>query len=154
MGIRKILSTENENCIIGSSLMKTVQESLESIESIFEEPGGLNIAEQTISIFPLAVESYYKQDEITMEMKATLLYKYTRQKTWRIFDSSNGKSNNMTVLWSNNMGSNATYNRIPDHATMYAELEIAHETLTVSQKAWTRSRKYVLAGLIPLKMET
>ena len=134
------LYIHNENCIIGSSLMKTAQLSLESVDVLTKEADGLSVSEKTVSRFPLAVESYYKQDESTMDMQATILYSYGRDKSWTVTDGTTGSTNMMTVSWLNNMASNATYNRTLDHTTVYLELGKAKERYQVSQVPWNSCR--------------
>jgi hypothetical protein len=127
----------NSNNLIGSSQTRTIQNSSYLTESIMILPNGKQYVQSSFSNYPLYVEDYYAQDTTSFDMQATVLYEYYRARKWSSQSATDALLDEVPfsyeVKWSNQMISDAIYNRTLDHMTVYEESDNAKE----SYRIWT-----------------
>jgi hypothetical protein len=131
--------TINSNNLIGNSQTRTIQNSSYTTESTMILPNGNQFSQSSYSNYPLYVEDYYAQDATSFDMQATVLFEYYRARKWTSQPAAasllafNEMPYSYEVKWSNQMISDAVYNRALDHTTVYEESDNAKE----SYRIWT-----------------
>jgi hypothetical protein len=129
--------TINTNTLLNEgSTTRTIQNSTCITESKTIFYNGDIYEETTASHYPLYVEDYYGEDETTMDLAAVVAQGYNRVRQWSFQPAGNNTTRDdypkknikehreaffYEVSWSNQMFSNASYNRSLDHNTVFVQ---------------------------------
>jgi hypothetical protein len=133
---------ENDNSLIGSSTTKTLQFVACVTESTHTQADQSQLVKSTSSFYPLYVEDYYAQDETSMDLAAVVAFSFNRRERSSFTSPAETKGSPVSgqlpfvyeVSWSNQMASNASYNRSLDHSTVYLQADKAAEVFLIATK--------------------
>lgn len=124
--LQMAINTTNSNAFIGQTTGRTRQVTELYVErEEVDKDGHLLGRRVRRDRYPLFVEDYYAQDDVSFDMQATVLYDFDVLEQWQ------QPGQVTTVAWNNRMASNATYNRTLDHVTVFNQNDSARDAFRI-----------------------